>query len=76
MNFLELVKKRYSCRAYKALNVEKEKMLAGEVYSAVDPQLLSELMETREKIHEYNSLRPKDIQKMKALFVDYQRFAH
>lgn len=67
MNFLELVKKRYSCRAYKALNVEKEKMLAGEVYSAVDPQLLSELMETREKIHEYNSLRPKDIQKMKAL---------
>ena len=42
-------------------------MLAGEVYSAVDPQLLSELMETREKIHEYNSLRPKDIQKMKAL---------
>lgn len=67
MNFLELVKKRYSCRAYKALNVEKEKMLAGEVYSAVDPQLLSELMETREKIHEYNSLRPKDIQKMKVL---------
>ena len=67
MNFLELVKKRYSCRVYKALNVEKEKMLAGEVYSAVDPQLLSELMETREKIHEYNSLRPRDIQKMKAL---------
>ena len=26
MNFLELVKKRYSCRAYKPLNVEKEKL--------------------------------------------------
>lgn len=26
MNFLELVKSRYSCRAYKALNVEKEKL--------------------------------------------------
>ena len=26
MNFLELVKNRYSCRAYKSLNVEKEKL--------------------------------------------------
>ena len=26
MNFLELVKNRYSCRAYKALEVEKEKL--------------------------------------------------
>ena len=26
MNFLELVKSRYSCRAYKSLNVEKEKL--------------------------------------------------
>lgn len=46
---------------------EKEKMLAGEVYSAVDPELLSELMETREKIHEYNSLHPSETKKMKKL---------
>ena len=46
---------------------EKEKMLAGEVYSAVDPELLRELMETREKIHHYNSLHPSETQKMKAL---------
>lgn len=46
---------------------EKEKMLASEVYSAVDPELLSELMETREKIHEYNSLHPSETQKMKKL---------
>jgi nitroreductase len=26
MNFLELTKNRYSCRAYKSLNVEKEKL--------------------------------------------------
>ena len=26
MNLLELVKNRYSCRAYKSLNVEKEKL--------------------------------------------------
>ena len=25
-NFLELVKNRYSCRAYKSINVEKEKL--------------------------------------------------
>ena len=32
---------------------EKEKMLAGEVYSAIDPQLLEELKVAREKIYEY-----------------------
>ena len=46
---------------------EKEKMLAGEVYSAIDPELLGELMETRKKIHEYNSLQPAETQKMKEL---------
>jgi len=46
---------------------EKEKMLAGEVYSAVDPQLLSELELTRERIYDYNTLRPSEIAKMKQL---------
>ena len=27
---------------------EKEKMLAGEVYSAIDPELIEELMATKE----------------------------
>lgn len=49
---------------------EKEKMLAGKVYSAVDHELLNELMETREKIHDYNSLRPSETQKMKELLKD------
>ena len=31
---------------------EKEKMLAGEVYSAVDPELIEELMATREVLYE------------------------
>ena len=31
---------------------EKEKMLAGEVYSAIDPQLLEELKVAREKIYD------------------------
>ena len=44
---------------------EKEKMLAGEVYSAVDPELIEELMATREVLYEYNSLRPSEIQRMK-----------
>lgn len=39
---------------------EKEKMLAGEVYSAVDEELLRELNEVKEIIHEYNALPPSD----------------
>lgn len=37
---------------------EKEKMLSGKVYSAVDDQLLKELNEVKELIHEYNSMKP------------------
>ena len=33
---------------------EKEKMLAGMVYSAVDGQLLEELNAVKEVIHRYN----------------------
>lgn len=39
---------------------EKEKMLAGEIYSAVDKVLLDELAAAREMIHDYNQLRPSD----------------
>ena len=44
---------------------EKEKMLAGEVYSAVDPELIEELMATRVVLYEYNSLRPSETSRMK-----------
>ena len=37
---------------------EKEKMLAGVVYSAIDEQLLDELNAVKEIIHEYNLLAP------------------
>ena len=36
----------------------KEKMLSGMVYSAIDDQLLKELNEVKEIIHEYNALKP------------------
>jgi len=39
---------------------EKEKMLAGEFYSAIDPELLRELNETKDVIRQYNSLKPTD----------------
>ena len=42
---------------------EKEKMLAGEIYSAVDSQLLEELAAARNVIHDYNLLRPSENQK-------------
>lgn len=37
---------------------EKEKMLAGIAYSAVDTQLLEELNAVKEVIHRYNSISP------------------
>ena len=40
---------------------EKEKMLAGMVYSAVDEQLFEELNAVKEVIHKYNSLSPADV---------------
>ena len=46
---------------------EKEKMLAGEIYSADDAQVLKELEVTRDKIFEYNSLRPSETKRMKEI---------
>ena len=46
---------------------EKEKMLAGEVYCAIDSQLLKELAEAREVIHDYNLLRPSENKKKQEL---------
>ena len=39
---------------------EKEKMLSGQIYSAVDKQLLEELYATKEVVQRYNSLSPLD----------------
>ena len=55
---------------YQIKMTEKEKMLAGEVYSAIDPQLLEELKVAREKIFEYNALRPSETDKMKKIIKD------
>ena len=49
---------------------EKEKMLAGEVYSVYDPELLRELAEAKEKLYDYNALRPSETQRMKDLLMD------
>ena len=46
---------------------EREKMLAGEVYSAVDPELIDKLMVTREILYEYNFLRPSETKRMKEI---------
>ena len=40
----------------------KEKMLAGMVYSAVDEEILRELNATKELVHDYNMLRPMDVE--------------
>jgi maltose O-acetyltransferase len=43
---------------------EKEKMLAGEVYNATDPQLIEDLAATRELVYDFNLLRPSEKGKM------------
>lgn len=42
-------------------------MLAGMVYDATDPELLRELAATRERICDYNTLRPSETEKMRAI---------
>ncbi len=42
---------------------EKEKMLAGEMYNAFTPQLLSERSACKEIVHDYNATRPSEEQK-------------
>ena len=42
-------------------------MLAGMVYDATSPELITELQNTREILHEFNMLRPSDIQRMKEI---------
>ncbi len=46
---------------------EKEKMLAGMTYSAVDEELLRELNAVKDVIHRYNALPPNDMVARKAL---------
>jgi len=39
---------------------EKEKMLAGHIYDACNPEILSELFATQDAVFEYNQIRPTD----------------
>ena len=39
---------------------EKEKMLAGQIYDACNPEILSELFTTQDAVFEYNQIRPTD----------------
>ena len=42
-------------------------MLSGEIYSAVDPELIRELTETRAVIHQFNTLHPNETEKMRVV---------
>ena len=46
---------------------EKEKMLAGLIYDATNPELIAELQATREVIYEFNTLRPSETQRMREI---------
>lgn len=49
---------------------EKEKMLAGQLYSAVDQQLLEELNAMKERVRQYNALAPLDSDSKLAMLKD------
>lgn len=51
----------------KGILSEKEKMLSGMNYSAIDEELLSELNETKMLIHVYNSMAPVDTERRSSL---------
>jgi len=40
---------------------EREKMISGELYNAVDPDLITELNNVKDRIQDYNNLRPTDL---------------
>ncbi len=40
------------------MNIEYEKMLSGEVYSAIDPEIMEELNRVKDLCWEYNQIRP------------------
>lgn len=46
---------------------EKEKMLAGMEYDALDAELQKELQATREALHEFNSLSPSETVRMREI---------
>ena len=46
---------------------EKEKMEKGELYDAAIPELIEQLLSTRDKIFELNHLRPSQLEKREKL---------
>jgi maltose O-acetyltransferase len=46
---------------------EWQKMVSGAIYDAAHPTLIEKLVATREKIYEFNQLRPSQIQEQRAM---------
>lgn len=49
------------------INQEWDKMMRGEIYDAAHPAFQAMLLATREKIWEFNSLRPSDLDRQKEI---------
>ena len=52
----------YLCKKSITYMTEKEKMLAGMLYSAVDKDLVRELNEVKDQLQVYNNLRPTELE--------------
>ena len=46
---------------------EKEKLLAGEIYNALDPELNREISAARELVYEFNTLHPSETTRKRAI---------
>lgn len=53
-----------------ATNIEWDKMVSGQKYYAANPQLIAKLMSTREKIYEFNNLRPSETDALNKIIKD------
>lgn len=49
------------------MKTEKEKMLSGEIYNATDPELIRELNAVKDVLHEYNAIRPSDLERRREM---------
>lgn len=46
---------------------EEEKMLAGHVYDAADPELMGHIVDCHDALYDYNALRPSQLAERTAL---------
>lgn len=59
------------------MSIEKQKMLAGELYSATDPELVADHLHAQNLLHQFNATRPDAAEERLELLLEiYGHFGH